>query len=211
MIALSRAREPRLTECAQAWLARALAPGGRAVDGTAGNGRDTLFLAERVAPGGRVDAFDIQAAALARARRRLAAAGLDPVVRWHRASHDRLGHHIGAACPSAVVFNLGWLPGGDRRIVTRPATTRAALQQTAVRLAPGGRLAVCAYRGHPGGPQEAEAVADWIADGAGGLEALDPLGGGPGRTTPVLFRLRRAVEADPVAAAPADSAVPDSG
>jgi len=35
----------RLTDVAQQWIAGALAPGGCALDATAGTGRDTLFLA----------------------------------------------------------------------------------------------------------------------------------------------------------------------
>ena len=38
--------------------------GGRALDGTAGNGRDTLFLAQLAGGNGKVWAFDIQAQAL---------------------------------------------------------------------------------------------------------------------------------------------------
>ena len=66
-----------LTTLAQQAVAAVLGPGGLAVDATVGNGHDTLFLARRVAPRGRVFGFDIQPAALAGARRRLAAAGLE--------------------------------------------------------------------------------------------------------------------------------------
>ncbi|MDU4300787.1 MAG: rRNA methyltransferase, partial [Eikenella corrodens] len=46
-------------------LAQATPEGGIAVDATAGNGHDTLFLAQCVGSGGRVYAFDIQPQALA--------------------------------------------------------------------------------------------------------------------------------------------------
>ncbi len=45
-------------------LAEVLSPGDTAVDLTAGNGTDTLFLARLVGPVGRVIAFDIQQQAL---------------------------------------------------------------------------------------------------------------------------------------------------
>ena len=37
------------------------------------------------------------------------------------------------------------------------------LVAAAANLAPGGLLSVLAYRGHPGGQQEADAVAAWLA------------------------------------------------
>ena len=55
------AREPRLTELAQQRIGTIVRSGDIAVDATAGNGHDTLFLAERVGPAGQVYAFDIQA------------------------------------------------------------------------------------------------------------------------------------------------------
>src|SRR4051812_2315376 len=48
-----------------------LRPGDVVVDATAGNGYDTLFLAERVLPGGRVFTFDVQAEAIEATRARL--------------------------------------------------------------------------------------------------------------------------------------------
>ena len=41
-------------------LQRAITPGDVVIDATAGNGRDTVFLAGRVCPTGTVYAFDIQ-------------------------------------------------------------------------------------------------------------------------------------------------------
>ena len=43
----------RLTRLAHDAVRATLAPGAFAVDATAGNGHDTLFLAEAVGPGGR--------------------------------------------------------------------------------------------------------------------------------------------------------------
>lgn len=57
--------------CAHDWVERVLVPGDSAVDATAGNGYDTLFLARLVGPSGHVHAFDVQAAALEETRRRL--------------------------------------------------------------------------------------------------------------------------------------------
>jgi hypothetical protein len=60
-----------------------------------------------------------------------------------------------------MMFNLGYLPGGDHQLVTRAERTVLALQNACELLADGGVLSVLAYRGHPGGREEAQAVRDW--------------------------------------------------
>lgn len=152
----------RLTELAHRLLAEALGPGGRAVDATAGNGHDTLFLARRAGPTGRVLALDIQPAAVATTRARLDAAGHGPACEVREADHARLAEWLPAdfrGATDAVVLNLGYLPGSDHALVTRPEGTVAALRAGLAALRPGGRLVVVAYTGHPGGEAEAEAVA----------------------------------------------------
>jgi hypothetical protein len=56
--------------------------------------------------------------------------------------------HVQAA--SFVCFNLGFLPGGDRTIVSQPTTTVAALKAAMAILEPRGIISVLAYVGHPG-------------------------------------------------------------
>lgn len=64
---------------------------------------------------------------------------------------------------AAVMFNLGYLPGGDKGLVTRPESTLPSLGEALEALAPGGILSVHAYGGHPGGLEEMEAVDDWFS------------------------------------------------
>lgn len=150
-------------------LTEVLRPGDCAVDLTAGNGYDTLVLAQAVGPGGRVLAFDLQAQALEKTQERLSAArvairrseeepaALPPGVTLVHGSHAELGHWKDLA-PRGIIANLGYLPGGDKALVTRPESTLSALQAGASLLAPGGRMAVVIYTGHAGGQSEAEAV-----------------------------------------------------
>lgn len=180
-----------VTALAHQWIVPALAGGALACDATAGNGVDTLFLARAVGAGGRVHAFDIQARAIECARGRLRAAGLAGRVRWHRQCHGHVDRRLEPGSLAAAMFNLGWLPGGDRSIITRPASTVAALEACAPLLRPGGRVSVVCYRGHPGGAEEDAAVEQWVAAGAGGLQ---PLFAGPvavGPRAPVLRVLAR--------------------
>lgn len=152
-------RPPSLIQRAHAVLREVLRPGDRAVDATAGNGGDTLFLAEAVGPTGHVVAFDTQPAAIARTRERLAAAGIDH-VELRQECHSLLAAWNPAETGTirAVMFNLGYLPGGDHTLVTRPETTRVALDAAARLIAPGGRITLVVYRGHPGGQAESEMV-----------------------------------------------------
>ncbi|QEM70275.1 methyltransferase domain-containing protein [Geobacter sp. FeAm09] len=136
--------------------------GGRAVDATCGNGNDTLLLAELVGPTGRVWGFDIQQEAVDGTARKLAAHGLGERVTLVAAGHETMAGRLEAGL-SAVVFNLGYLPGGDRSIITRPATTAAALEQAQSLLAPGGIVALTVYPGHKGGDAERHMVEEWAA------------------------------------------------
>lgn len=141
-------------------LRRFLHPGDRAVDATCGNGNDTLLLAELVGPQGRVWGFDIQEQAIQATRQRLDQAGLGDRVELILAGHEAMAGHAQAPL-KAVVFNLGYLPGSDRSIITRPETTGEALEQALAMLAPGGVVAVTVYPGHGGGASERRVVDGW--------------------------------------------------
>jgi ubiquinone/menaquinone biosynthesis C-methylase UbiE len=151
-----------LTDSAKAFIAEAIAPGDRAIDATLGNGHDCLFLAQCVGAQGLVFGFDIQPQAIAASRQRLAQAGLLERVRLIEGSHANLGEQLDQTTLAAAMFNLGYLPGGEKSLTTRASSTLQALNQCAERLRPGGRMSILAYTGHPGGLTEAEAVETWI-------------------------------------------------
>jgi SAM-dependent methyltransferase len=158
---------PRLTERAQQAWRPYLRPGSWAIDATAGNGHDTVFIAQAVSPGGHVFAFDIQNTALRATARRLESAGLLDTATLICADHARLPEHLPCSAKGRiglVSFNLGYLPTGDHSRTTRPETTLPALQAALGLLAPQGALSIMAYRGHPGGMQEAEAVEDFMTN-----------------------------------------------
>ncbi len=131
-----------------------LRQGDTAVDATVGNGHDTLFLCGCVGPEGSVIGFDLQEEALASARLRLEDC---PQAELHQTGHERLAEVVSKPI-RAVMFNLGYLPGSDKTVVTLPGTTRAALTQALELLAPGGIVTLVIYRGHPGGQEEAASV-----------------------------------------------------
>ena len=134
-----------------------LSPGDRAIDATMGNGHDTALLCSLVGPEGRVYAFDVQPAALEATRRRLAEEGLAGQAELFLLGHEHMREAVGEPV-KAIVFNLGWLPGGDHRITTLTETTLPAIQQALALLLPMGVLVICVYPGHPEGEREQEMV-----------------------------------------------------
>jgi hypothetical protein len=154
-----------LTELAQQAVAKVLHSGDLAIDATVGNGHDTLFLARRVAPDGRLIGFDVQHQALDSARDRLRAAGMQPLTALLQCGHERMAQQVPpewAGRVGAVMFNLGYLPGGDKTRITAAATTVAALDQAATLLRVGGLISLLVYRGHGGADDEVKAVAAWL-------------------------------------------------
>lgn len=153
----------RLTDKVREVVRRVVQPGQHVVDATVGRGFDTLLLARAVSPGGRVDGFDCQAEAIEATRERLEQAGFVQTVRlWHQ-SHAEMAAVVQQPV-HFVVFNLGYLPGGDETITTEAESTLQALQAARELLLPGGFISVVAYPGHPAGLIEYEAIAAWMAE-----------------------------------------------
>lgn len=153
-----------LVEKAHELIAARLRPGGVAIDATVGNGYDTLFLLRRVAPNGRVYGFDIQPFALASAQTKIKEPALSDCLTLIEDSHAGMAERIPRAdhgSVSAVMFNLGYLPGGDKTVKTQAESTLAALTAASRLLAPEGIITIVAYPGHDGGGRETEQVGYW--------------------------------------------------
>lgn len=144
-----------------------LRPGDTAVDATAGNGHDTLFLTQLAGPEGMVFAIDVQSEALAATRSLLERESV-PAGSWRLilAGHETLRDAIPPRWHggvSAVVFNLGYLPGSDKTLTTTACSTIAAMRAALDILRPGGVIVAVLYTGHPGGREEADAVLNFAA------------------------------------------------
>ncbi|NOU06250.1 MAG: class I SAM-dependent methyltransferase [Hyphomicrobiaceae bacterium] len=148
----------RTTDLAHLILKDRLVAGAVAVDATVGNGHDTQLLAQLVGDSGQVFGFDIQARAIEATTKRVR--GLAQVMLFH-AGHERLAELLPASVQhnlSAVTFNLGYLPGASKDVVTRTQTTIAALEQALAHLVVGGVVTMVVYPGHAEGAIEAEAL-----------------------------------------------------
>ena len=179
----------KLTERVHQYLEDRLKPGDLAIDATTGNGHDSLKMAERIAPNGRLIAIDCQDAAIETSGNRLRAHHLLQLCRFLKEDHATalpalIAEHCNQA--QAIVFNLGYLPGSDKSVQTAPGSTLPALNAAAELLQPGGLLLVTAYRGHPGGIEEADAVARWMQAFAGNVVCHEPDSSGQ-RIPPILW------------------------
>ena len=140
----------------------AVRPGDRVVDATMGNGHDTLTLCELVGPTGKVYAFDVQPQAVSITRQRLGEAGVLDRAELFCLGHEHMAEKVEGPV-AAVAFNLGWLPGGDKRVTTRWETTRQAVESALSLLKPWGVCVICVYPGHAEGDRERESLTQLLA------------------------------------------------
>lgn len=138
-----------------------LSEGGFAIDATAGRGYDTVFLARTVGATGRVLAFDIQPAAVESTRALLVSEGLDAEVVL--ASHADMAQYASPESADCILFNLGYLPGGDHTVYTRAESTIAAVEAGLDILKHGGLMCVTVYSGGANGYAERDALLPFLA------------------------------------------------
>ena len=155
----------RSTHRAHQLIREVLSGGEVVIDATAGNGHDTLFLAELIGISGLVYAFDVQDQAIGNTRQRLERAGLADRVIINKTGHQEMDRiisreHHGAV--SVIMFNLGYLPGSDHSITTLRGTTVAAITQGLQFLAPSGIMTVICYPGHDEGNYESKSVSEYL-------------------------------------------------
>ncbi len=131
-------------------------------DFTMGNGHDTLWLAERVGKEGKVYAFDIQDGALANTKKLLEENDCLERCTLIKDSHHKLLEYVKEPL-DAGVFNLGFLPGGDKRITTLRETTLPAINAAISVIKPGGCLLIAVYPGHEEGNIEGQLICEMLS------------------------------------------------
>ncbi len=134
--------------------------GDSVVDATAGNGRDTLELAKAVGTNGKVLAIDIQEQALSSTKKLLQENNLTNVeyIQDNFINIDKYAENQGI---SAVVFNLGYLPTGDKTITTITEDTLLAVEKALRLIKIGGIITITMYSGHAEGAKEHDALLKW--------------------------------------------------
>lgn len=165
-----RARFPLFNsacDLAQSFWRQLLKEGDSVIDATLGNGHDALFLADIVlrGNGGFVYGFDIQETAIENTWKLLTNAFSEEDLKrviLYLDSHDKMDKNI-VQPVKLVVYNLGYLPGGNKGVTTSTGSTLESVQQGMSLLAPGGALSIVCYPGHREGEKEEKALADFFS------------------------------------------------
>lgn len=140
-----------------------LKPGGVAVDATAGNGNDTLLLARLVGSNGKVYSFDIQKQAIENTAELIGRENLSGIVSLIHSGHENMKEFVREKV-DIILFNLGYLPGGNRSVVTSAESTVKAVKYGLQLLKPKGLMCIVVYTGHNGGPEERETLESYLKE-----------------------------------------------
>ncbi|WRS27705.1 class I SAM-dependent methyltransferase [Oscillospiraceae bacterium MB08-C2-2] len=141
--------------------------GNFCIDATAGRGRDTAFYCSLVGETGRVLTFDIQQEALDSTAKLLEKEGYTDRAKLVLDSHSNMALYAQPGTADAIGFNLGWLPGGDHSLFTKPDTSIAAIEAGLEILRVGGLMSIGIYYGGQSGFEERDALLAY-------LPTLDP-------------------------------------
>jgi len=139
-------------------------PGDTIIDATCGNGHDTLVLCKLDADA--VYGIDLQQSAVNNTNQ-LLKQNLSP----QQLSRVKILLHSHACFPAEIpensvrliVYNLGYLPGGNKNITTMVETTLASLEAARKLLLPGGAISITCYPGHEEGQKEKNAIIDYAS------------------------------------------------
>ncbi len=146
--------KPHLKKAHQFWR-EYLRPTDVVIDATCGNGKDTAALA-RLVPQGHVYALDIQEEAFLKARKNVLSSNVTFLKQCHSELSGIFSHEI-----RLVVYNLGYLPGGDKQLTTMTQTTLKSISLALQLMPMGGALSITCYPGHPEGALEELALQEW--------------------------------------------------
>ncbi len=154
----------QITQWCHHFIKEHISPGSFCIDATMGNGHDTLLLCELVGERGHVLAFDIQELALANTQKRLQEAGMPKNYRLILDSHSHMDQYADTSSADCIVFNFGYLPGGDHALATQASTSIAAIEQGLTLLKKGGLMSLCIYSGGDSGFEERDALLSYLKE-----------------------------------------------
>ncbi len=141
----------------QPYLEKTLEPGDIVIDATVGNGCDTITLLNLIDPGGKLYGFDIQEKAINVTKRKINQMFPHANYQLIHDSHENLHKHINEKV-DLIIFNLGFLPGGDKTITTQSTSTITAVNAGLSLLKNKGSMIIAIYPGHEEGFIEKQAL-----------------------------------------------------
>ena len=129
-----------------------------AADMTVGAGNDSLYILENTKVE-RLYGFDIQKEAEIKAKKLI---GEELRFIFNLASHDQIENYVKENLDLAI-YNLGYLPGGNKEITTKYQSTIKSLEKTLDLLNKEGMIILTIYPGHPAGKVESEELEKFLA------------------------------------------------
>lgn len=148
----------QITEWCHHFIRDHVKEGDFCIDATAGNGNDTQLLCELVGNTGKVLAFDVQEQAVSNTKERLQKLGLSERAEVILDSHANMEKYVKPETVSCIVFNFGYLPGGDHNLATRAESSIEAIHAGLKLLKKGGIMSLCIYSGGDSGFEEKDAI-----------------------------------------------------
>lgn len=137
----------------KAYIKEYLKQGQVVLDATVGNGKDTVLMADMVGDSGKVYGFDIQEIAIKNTGKLLTENNLKERVILIKDSHENLSKYISCKL-DFIIYNLGYLPNGDKDIITKASSTIKSINSSLDLLNNNGLLLINSYIGHNGGLEE---------------------------------------------------------
>lgn len=133
------------------------------IDMTVGNGNDTLYLCDKV-KNGHVFGFDIQECGINNTKLLLKDYKNVTLI---NDSHTNLLQHLNEYKHkvSLILFNLGYLPNGDKSITTDAKSTIEAIKNSLELLNDKGVILVVVYPGHEEGLKESKCLHKLVIPG----------------------------------------------
>lgn len=151
----------QITEWCHHFIKEHVKEGDICIDATAGNGNDTLVLAELVGDAGKVYAFDIQRQAVEATNKRLSEHEMEQRVQLIHGSHTKMAEYVDGEV-SCIVFNFGYLPGGDHNLATKKESSIEAIETGLDMMKKGGMMSLCIYSGGDSGFEERDAILEYL-------------------------------------------------
>lgn len=133
------------------------------IDATLGHGKDLLFLSDLVGQAGFVYGFDIQDEAIKSSQKIMSNQATYSNYQLIHCSHEYMDQKLEGPV-NFIIFNLGYLPKGNKMISTQKESTLVSVKKGLGLLSKNGLLWIVIYPGHACGAEEALALEAYCKD-----------------------------------------------
>lgn len=137
------------------------------IDATCGNGYDSLFVSQILieSMNGSLFCFDIQKEAIDATtfllKNSLTTAAFEKIIFFNE-SHEDFSKYIKTKV-NLIIYNLGYLPKGNRELTTKVETTLSSIRSGLSLLDDRGALSITCYPGHIEGEKEEKALISFLS------------------------------------------------